>query len=374
MSKVKLYYQKRKRGSTIVLVLVIGLAMTIIMSTMMSSAIYSSKLNNYEKNDDDLIYAAEGALELGLSKLKNENVTSATNVSVPELINEESVKEVRYSIISNGNIYTVTAEALNNNMKRSVIAKLDSKKITASNALENSMVSQDGISISTSSKHVDMSQTQVMIDDGSVGLPTKPGNGNGNNKIEGPQKINNETINLPEFSQNIKKINGTITINDKNIGNTNIYPSFGTEINLDGSTKVTNGIGWFNVNESAPNKSYRVVLVNADKLILDINGGGSADLNNLILICSGDIEIRCNGKIEIKYSTIFGNSITTTDNGQIDVIGAPNMGESPDNLTTQQNKVVNDVLNKYITNWSTCVDTTEVEGSSDFEINEIIYD
>lgn len=343
---------KKKKGSTIILVLVIGLATTAILGTLMTSAVFTSKLNIFEKNDDDLLYAAEGALEKGISKLENTNTTS---VNLPESVDElkgEVVDKAEFEIEDKGNgTFKVTGRAYDKeNNKRAVSVIV--KKNNNSNVLDYALNATGNIVMQYENR-IDLKDICINAP-GTVDL--KPNNGS-----RLPNRIDENVFELPKFKFG-KETSGKLVFDNHGeeytINNTSNKLTIS---NLDNGGTPTSGATKFGIDE------YVVYLFNLDKLT--IANHGKTHFKKYIIINTGDIDIELNGSFPISFSSIFGKNINLLGNGQFSVSGIPDLDE--EKLIYLENTV-----NKYTdTNWKLTPSSGDSNGSNvTFEKEEITYE
>lgn len=343
---------KKKKGSTIVFILVIGLAVTTIIGGLISSSVFTTKLNYVEKEDDDLLYAAEGALEKGLYKLKSFNITS---VNLPELVTElenETVKKAEFEIEDMGNnTFKIIGRAYNINGNKRVVSSIV-KRLNRSSILDYALNANGNIT----------SDYDNRINMGGVAV-----NAGGDYKITAnggsivTENVDHNKFDLPNITfDKVNKAKLTFYNNGQKLEVNDSNKTVNVN-NLDNGEQPANGAIKFKV------KDYVVYLFNADKLI--ITNQGNSNFEKQVIICTGDIEIDLHNSMPMELSSIFGNNINISGNGQLSITGIPGLSQA--DVTLLENNI-----NKFTSpSWSmSATEGNEDSSNIEWEKEETVYE
>lgn len=402
--------KNRKRGSSLLVILVISMALSIIGAVATSSILNTTKANSIGRNKEDLFYSAESGIELGIALVKQDiayleskyNVylknqiaekshslisdgsdsVHSVDISIESEINTKAkIKSVAYGYDENG------GKDLNKKrvIEKTISRKPPSKNLLSEDLLANSIVAEDKININAAT--INMQTTQITAGGGRPVL-NKLGDMKEPSILEDKYSVpifkgNDKTRSLPNIrKQSVVKIDRLAS----NISSNNLFEK-ATILADDGSTIAENGIGKiYSLEEGMGNwGTYNVILVNADKLIIEPPTHGLNE-EKTIIICSGDIEVKLGGTLaytteitqaaNITGSTLFGKSITMTGGASVTIDRAPLIGQPSEQISEKQLNKINAVLSNYIENWGISTQASDLIGSDEWEVieSESIYE
>lgn len=372
----------KKNGNSLVMILMVAMVVSLSISVAVTAMLTTTKRNLISKTTDDLLYGAEGGCELAIALVRQNirygNSISTTDRTIQSDIDTKAASlrtdkvhsvEVITQDIGSGNKVKIISTAYGydsaghrdaNNKK--TIEKTIAKSPNPSSGLifQNSIVATGEIKVDVSGS-VNMGTTQ-MTGGGNIALPT-PGPGislptKKNDVIQSPIfKLENpsDPLSLPKIRKSATNIEADFIAWN---GSGTSLLSMAKELNNDGSTIATNGIGKLKIDDknigTAVATYYDVIVVNADKLVIK----PSATLNEskVIIICSGEIELEVAAAgSTLSRTTLFGSTVKATKPSAISIYNAPANGTTTDDLTAEQMASIDTVLAKYISNWSSSV-------------------
>lgn len=373
---------RRKKGNTILLIMVVAMVILIMSSAVTSAILFTSKSNRKEKIESDLLYAAEGGSELGISLIR-QNISygdSVSNVAIQNEINSKasvlgdtSVPAVRNTMVYSVDVstevlvagkrikVTSTAYARDSSGHKDINNKKTVEKIiaktgqaTSAKIFENSLVAQDDINVSGIGT-ADMGTTQI--------------NGGGSINVSHPTSLvpieKNDRIESAIFKNNVSKVNSVVNYNRIAISVSStalLNTGVGITLAPDGSTIIGNGTAKDTLGNIIPGNgigllhvgTYDIILVNADKLIIEPELLSSLADTKKIVICSGDIEIKLAVTTnDLTWCTFFGENVNINVTSSLKVVSSPASNPpSGFDLTSSELDYIDLVLSKYIKNWN----------------------
>lgn len=409
--------KNKENGSALLTVLIISMALSIIGAVTTSAIVNTTKGNAIGRNKEDLFYSAESGIELGIALVKTDvryldskynvlikgqideksdrlisqgiNSVHSVDISIDSEVNTKAkIKSIAYGYDENGD-----KDINNKRVVEKTISRKNNKNLLAEDLLKNSIVAEDKININAAT--INMETTQIASGGGPPTLnklgdmkdpiildekySTPIFKSSGNVRLKG----GGDTRNLPNIrKQSVVKMDRFAG----NISNNSLFVN-ATILKDDGTTIAENGIGKIYSLEDDLGEwaTYNVIVVNADKLIIEPPTFGLNE-NKTIIICSGDIEVRLGGTLadgteitqgaNITDSTLFGRNVTMIGGASVTVARSPRMGDVNDQLSEKQLKKINEVLSMYIDNWGTNEDVSDVSESDDWEVidSESIYE
>lgn len=367
---------KKKKGSSILMILAISAVIVILLGTAVGAMAFTQRGNNIEKIDNDLLYAAEGGIELRISLIRKDDKygktildsidqTQIDNMEIKLKTNTVHSVETKTEELIGGKHIKITSIAygydddrvssdLNNKktIEKIIVKESSQSSETPSSRkiFENSIVAEKKVN-AESVGSVNMSTTKITGGD-SIELPTAaPGVA-----LPIPGNIKSDKIETSIFKPigtdsataipNIRE-QGTIVV-------TSIYGAGGlstiaTNLQSDGTTVATDGIGKF-TKSNLYGVSYNIILVNAKKLI--VRPSSTIHIVNTIIICSGDIEIEViPAGVTITRSTFFGTNVSAIKPGSLSIFEAPAIGATAYDLSSTDLDAIDLVMSEYISNW-----------------------
>lgn len=360
--------RKKRRGSTILLVLMVSTVMIILSAVISSALVFTTRGINYEKIKADYMYAAEGGLELGIQKynelgkeaflfgdLRSEFLRDNQNGIDEVVITYETINEVE-KIVST--VYSDSVERF-----KICIPVVEDVVKSSADILKNSIYSSKGIKIDSSASAYFERSNITYNEKDIIDIP----NGSGLASISVLDSKKPEyyseiiTSSMPEL--NIKILSGLDNLwNIASDMNMNV-----TKISEDPIGKIPNGIGRMVLNranlqlESLGDAiltvdDYKLIIVDTPKLTIELPPG-STEISKTILICSGEIEFKYvprydgdKSTINMSSSTIYGDDVKVSGNAVFTINYAPAFGENSLLIDKQLGKI-DELLNKYLKNW-----------------------
>lgn len=357
---------KKKKGSTLVMVLFLSTLFTMIAGVVITSVMSTTKANAAEEFYEDLLYGAEAGIETALMRIERGIFAREVPVSnVSTYSHVDDFKKFRVDVAIKKlttTEYEVVSTAIDkndSNRKRTVKAKVMEEEVTG------------GIGEGTNIyKYVLCAEK---IDVRSLGDIDESVS-----KWSAEDKVNSEAL---EWI-NEGKHTPTRSLKDRIVQNPMSIPIFdeskvGTrkqEINISGfeanGSVLDVGLELFKLSAvtnsgvkridfvTTNNTAIKVFLVNAERLNFEIGG---LSLNNTIIITSGDINIKNNGismhpNLHLNASTMFGEELNfnlssfSSDYRLIDnPLGVNNT--NIDRMTLDDVKRLDDEIRKYAPNW-----------------------
>lgn len=356
---------KKKKGNALLLLIVVIMVIVTLGATLTSAIAYTTKQNVNDKNIEDLILVAESGIEYAITNVRVDGVVGYT-------INTENTtptsKDTKLKQFKPNNYRSIVVE-IGNEVNKKILLRstaVDGKgrsKTVYCNLIKTMPISGDILS-----NALVASESKIAIEGaGSLDLQTTKVN-----SPEEPVYISTGSINKPtsrtdiaynqlKFIENFKKksivnvssISGLATGFKDGSGNSIATKDLNSIVTSGGSVSEFSGVGYFTLD------GYKVYLVNADELNVNLPDGGNAE-HYTILICSGKINLNPIGStkqftLDASESTFYGKGITIPQKGSI------KMNKSPkDRLTADQFKNMNRKIKLFIENWPVEPATGEV--------------
>ncbi|MGL4109462.1 hypothetical protein [Clostridium sp. LP20] len=321
----------KKRGNSILLVLVVAMMIIVLGATMVTAVTYTTKMNKITQDETDLLISAENGLEYGASKLYNgvlidEESTDLNasdkilKVKIKATANPVDINKVTIGSTSYGkNGKELTVSTIYNKTNNPLGVGNDIFKFGIAAGDKNIEITGNG-AINNGSTSINSALPVEESLGGSYGIPAHEES----NTYEALQFISNfkhkDKVSVGKIGQ---LIDGQFT--DEN----------NVKIN---SRKLTvpiiNGQSLGDINGvcSFVSDGYTIILVNASKLVINLDG--AEPINKTILMCSGEIVIQPDlsapgnggGTIDGTNSTIYGGKVLVDERGTLDIKFSPKKG------------------------------------------------
>lgn len=360
---------KKKKGSSILMILAISAVIVMLLGTAVSAMVFTQRGNNIEKIDNDLLYAAEGGVELRISLIRKDDKYGKTilnSIDQTQIDNMEiklktdtvhSVETKTEEIIA-GKRIKITSIAYGKqsdgsqdlNKKKTLNKVIEKEENTSRNIFKNSMVAEEKVDIEIlKGAGLDMANTSVT---GGTEIKLPPATVNPSEPKRTFPIQYNDVFKSPTFKPNVS-LNSRVEANYvAGINHGTSLISKAITLDLNGGTVVSNGVGKFKVG------LYDIILVNATELVINSNPHGLSE-NKTILISSGNITFDMGSSASaITNSNFFGKNIIFKTPGSLNINEAPLERSTPipgiitHFLTEVQLIEINRVISNYITNWS----------------------
>ncbi|MEG0297728.1 MAG: pilus assembly PilX N-terminal domain-containing protein [Clostridium sp.] len=353
---------RKKRGSTILMVLMIATVMIIVSSVIANSLVFTAKGTSIEKNKADFLYAAEGGLESGIQVYKAGRITDFP-FDIAYLEDSTSgikkvTVELHKDVLTNKEKIVSTVYDMNDDILVQIKLPINegSSRI---NVLENTLFSSSGIEIGDTGS-INLEICNIAYNDTSnCDLPTSVGFKPPKNTtpVNNPVKptFKSELVISRTGELRVKSLTDLYNLPEVAMMNENPTPAIGN---------LPNGIGKFVL----PNISgipgdpygaigYKVILVDAPKLVIDIPFGGVTPDIGYIVVCSGEIEITSiplNSTYGLSATTLYGDGLIIDEAASVHMTGSPlnATGSSLLNLQQWQVDFLDGLIKKYIPNFS----------------------
>lgn len=348
--------KRKRKGSAILTIMVISMLFMSISAIVITSIISTMNSNNAEKGYEDLVYAAEGGLETAYSQIKAGNVSSypsqLNNIYLTDLktktvdsvvvkMEKDAIDTNKINLESTAYGYSGTKKVVKSSVK---VTNTTNNSSSAKEIFSNSLVAENNIDVESLGDY-DMGSTDVAVGGGF----NNPGTGGKDPNIK------NQKFESVIFKSNVKKVS---QIKVDCIGSlascTNSLLSKAENIDINGGTQVDNGVGVFS-HKNLYGVKFDIILVNADKLIIEDNSIWPMDETNKIVISSGDVEIitRSGQTSKMTRSNIFAKNITISKPGSMHIVEAPAKDTNiSDQLSDEDLKNIDKIIGKYIDNWN----------------------
>lgn len=361
---------KKKKGNTLLLLLVIGMIITILGTTLAGAISYTTKSNLRDKDIEDLIFAAESGIDYAYAKLKTDGTSGITmkytdggvhGVALTSLLFNK-VNELTVEVTpedADGTIKIIGSSKNTDSKTRKVTATFKKAKALTGDVFNNSLVaSKDKVGVNGN---------------GTINLGTTNINSPADHEIGiggvGPDEVKKAAYEDLDFitqfkhvkQVNVKKIGGLegAEFRDEKgrlipIVNLTEYATDPTHskplpANINGVGYIKYGFG------------YSMYIVNTDELNIIYDGAPEQRVKNLV-ICKGKVNFRpevVGGQfnLHLVHSMIFGTSVYVDQKGSITMSYMPRVkaGETlwGGELTDAQYTEVNEDLKLFIKNWIT---------------------
>ncbi|MGL5085492.1 MAG: pilus assembly PilX N-terminal domain-containing protein, partial [Clostridium sp.] len=399
----------KKEGSSLVMLLMISMLISILSAVSISTMLSTSKGNVVVKNNQDLFYSAESGVELGIALIKSDitYLDSKNNTAIKGKIDEKSktlissptnsvfsvdieidsvvntkakIKSIAYGYDENGN-----KDLNNKRVVEKTISRKPSKDLWAKALLGNSIIASDKININAAT--INMETTQIAS---GLGKPILDKIGDIKEATIVDDKYNSPIFKGSGNARSLPNIRKQSVVKFDRFGgniSTNTLFNNAVALNDDGTTIANNGIGKIVSKENSLGEmgTYNVILVNADKLIIEPQAFGLNE-DKTIIICSGDIEVRLSrtmhNSIEITKaanitsSTLFGKNVTMTGGAAVTISRSPLIGQPSEQLSENQLQKIDKVLANYIENWGTSESLGGIDGNDEWQVvdSETVYE
>lgn len=366
--------KKKKKGSSLVLVLIFALFFTAISGVVVSAVVSTTRGNSAQEVWEDTYYAAESAIETAIIKASNGGFDSIEEQPLDGVYNPAKVYEMTYlqysefptcdrfenttisvKVTKSGDknaagdkyinsYYLIESTAKNTERNQERVINATIAKKMGSGDIFKYMICGKGVYVNVGGA-ADMDPINSTDFDASI-------------TIEGGAALNpNERADftIPKFNFNTMsshEINGTVTDS-----------AFKVLFDKKDSTG-SNGVFHFKTPATRfSNSEVDVYLVNmpSSNMNLKINCG-SDGFSNAIIITNGNIELNITGTTEITYGSIIGNEIKTSGTGSMS-LKIPPYGSPQSRLSDSDLVELNRKIAMYADNWNV---SESVGGSSNY--------
>lgn len=299
----------KKRGSTIITVLMIAMVMVISASVIAIGVVYTTGGNANEKERQDITYAAEAGIDKALSNIvqsEAKGIAPPSTFSVNEFRNDYGIEVgVKLQKVGSEQKYKVTSTA-KKGMKKKVVEATISKDANSGEVFSNLLCG-----------------SKIIVRAGSVNLGTGDINTSNNNAVIGGGSTLNPT-NQNNFQYTLPQYNFEEMDKDPVTGKSIVTGSSSAEIisKLDDLERNKKGVRKISFKSSKIVLDYRVYLINSNNFVMHMPSSGG-EFKNIIFICSGNYTIENTDKVKFTQSTVIGDEII------FDGIGAIHMSYSP---------------------------------------------
>ena len=350
--------KRKKRGNTILLVLAISMILVLTGGVTVTSILNTTRLNHSSKIIDDLVYASESGLELGIGEVRSGNLvfndskktdgTRFDTILKTDVVDRVDISSTKISD-NEYELESIAYSKRNTNVFKKVKTKIRRNNISNSinpdgDIMKNGLGVGDGnLVISGGNK------SQIDLDDTNINSPNTPDySGNSEvSKLPLDKNINNQLYN--------KFIIDNSKIEHKDKVEVSSFAQLLTEAkDITSGVKANNGIGKiiFNgkMNGGSPHV-YTVLIINAKELV--IKNAAPEMLNTTAILTNADILLD-GVAVHAIDSTIFGNKIKITNGGSLTIDGSfqhtPTYGAGW-GISEDSMKELSNVIKQYITNW-----------------------
>lgn len=345
---------KKKQGSSLVLVIGVVAILVVLLGIVSKAILSTTRLNQTTKDSEDLIYAAESGIEIGVSRIiKNKKLNSnwePTTESDKKIIVSESefnsnsisiYAEINNELDDSGavikNRYKITSKAKNNKGEEKIVNATMGQHLGGHNIFENVICAND-VNMNNGALHA---------------LPGYMNMVNSSNINSGSSATDktNSPFTLPNYTfEKVADSNKTIKVELLN----DLLSEL-DRLEGQGVRKITVA-----VNSNGP---FRVYLVNSDKLEIEFtkkaNQASKTENKaiNFMIISNGDVKFKLDGSMHWVNSCVISKSFevvgrTAGQSGGITMnyspFGIP--GHSP--LDKEKVDFLNSEISKYAPNWS----------------------
>lgn len=326
--------KKKKQGSALIVVLVFSLFFIVVSGVSALAVVATFKANNAEEINQTLYYEAEGGISRAnvkasmglyddLSLTNPTNTESVFYYNAPETNNYVEVS-VKYAKEDKIEFLQVTSTSYKGG---SVSDPNNSKKPhrTAKARMRGNMGSKDIFKYSICASGVTvLSEGNLKGNTSVINSAEDKASLDGVRGAELPGE-SNKLFALPEFDETKIRHIPQITFDFPVLANSTFdskVTNFNNSTKVPGSTVVS--IAKMISKRSLPTAraDFTVYMFNTDKL--NLNFLGSGELNNVLILCSGDIEIytETGGATKFVTSSIVGKNIKVSK-GTIDIVHTP---------------------------------------------------
>lgn len=399
MGKIKRVFKGKKKGSSILMVLMVATVLIMLSAVVSSALVFTTKGNEIEKVRADYLYAAEGGIEYGVEEFTKAGPFTGTMVgsidtgirvdflSNTSVTNDKDIFEVRVVCKDNGDGYDLISTVYNRN--KDVLAKVTvpiKGKIGMSKILEYSVASASRVDVISESA-IDFGTGKGAYNSNAT-APDNVWNQPGVNPSVQPA-VQDVKMLEPKFRTSVvTKRASTYEVNDFTTLLDKVKADGGKEINPNGAAvKLDNGLGYYTQlkdDENGVAGIYTVIFISAPKVIIKECGV----MNNTIIVCDGEIEIQGAAGGAFSRSTIYAPKFIINTGGSIALSNAPlynGLPSIPDedkvkpideyftaaNVSIKMIKDVDDLLIKYMTSFGA---SSEISGRPVINYEDAIYE
>ncbi|WP_297633883.1 pilus assembly PilX N-terminal domain-containing protein [uncultured Clostridium sp.] len=374
--------RKKKRGSTMLTVLAIGMIFMTLSGIMLTVIMGTMKSNTNQKNREDLKYAAESGIEIARSYFKLGNTTIDTRTDIEEkeltkILIRDNVEKVDVFLEEENGESIVKSIAYCGNGKETVKVKY-TKSISGNttNIFEHGLVSGSGGITITNGGTIDTSTSSISTPSGKV--TATDGKVTGEIKSNDIKRIEFKNWKTPEKKITYKD-NGKFYIDEKEVpvmevkGSMNrafINPEWSKpNLTIVGSNKTLEEYfkdgkeeSIIKVEVAGTKVGYKVdvILVNSENLEIET----SRQLTNSIIINNGKIIVGGKGNFALNSSTILANEIAINNEGTLHVTNQPLKKDYNSHGIIDEDEVseLNRLLSVFISNWNNSNNENEETG------------
>lgn len=376
--------QKKKNGNVILMVLMVATVLIILSAVVSSALVFTTKGNTVVKYKNDYLYAAEGGIEQGLEHYKSKGL-SFVDFDIPYLVTSsenpsKGIEKVHVSLDKSdrNNLRVVSTVTANGEEVAKIVLPVG-KMVGISNILKYSLAASDKVDVHAAGA-IDFNTVNIGAnnkDDCTV----KQNGGTDANRVVSETEMNEPVFNrtqvpnkhvFPRKFTSFTDFKSYIVTNGKNL-NTAMVP-------------LTNGIGYYNVPREGNSNEYMIIFVDSNNF--EIEATDAITMENIILICSGEIKFKTNANFNFNRSTIYSPKISINLGGAYNQSNAPLYNSTAvatekdlpgdkaifinGNVTTNQIKKFDSIISKYMDSYG-----ADSEVSGDLEIDygnaEYIY-
>ncbi|MGL6187038.1 MAG: hypothetical protein ACRC1T_16835 [Clostridium chrysemydis] len=345
---------KKKQGSSLVLVIGIVAILVVLLGIVSKAILSTTRLNQTTKDSEDLIYAAESGIEIGVSRIiKNKKINSNWEPTAENdkkiIVSESEFNSNSISIYaeierlkdSNGNIkqnhYLIESTGTNSKGKSKTVKATFGQNYGSESIFKN-VLCADSVTMSGGSINADPSPINIRDKDNITGGTVG-------------KTVTNYAFTLPEF--NFEKLKDT----DKNavVKDVNEMLSY---LN----SKIGQGVVKIELDLSHPySGKYPVYLLNSDTINFKFKDATSQG-EKFIVMSNGDInfDFENRGTINLSRASIIGKSLNLGSNGAITFNFAPQGPDANHPLKESDIRKLNLEIAKYASNWE---NNSDVGGS-----------
>lgn len=371
--------KRKKRGNTILLVLAISMILVLTAGVTVTSILNTTRLNHSSKIIDDLVYASESGLELGIGEVRSGNLVfndskKTDGTRFDEILKTDVVDRVDISSTKISDteyeLESIAYSKRNTNVFKKVKTKIIRNNISNSINPDGDIM-KNGLGVGTGNIAITGSN-EAYVDLGSTNVNSPNDiDLSGNNVNSTPPK--KENVNKQQYNK-LQIDNSKIEHKDK--VEVSSFSQLLTEAkDITSGIKANNGIGKIIFNgkmNGGSSHTYTVLIINAKELV--IKNVAPEMLNTTAILTNADILLD-GVAVHAVDSTIFGNKIKIANGGSLTINGSfqhtPTYGAGW-GISEDSMKELSNVIKQYIINWgapSTGGGSNNGSGStsSDFE-------
>ncbi|MEG0134276.1 MAG: hypothetical protein RSD13_01395 [Clostridium sp.] len=368
----------KNKGSSLIFVLGVALVFAVISGITVTAVVATTKSNSAEEEWEDLLYAAESGVDDAVVRAYAGEYNSMAEGSTKDnpIITSFNDMEVKVKVKF---VKEITPEGYKKYYDIESLAKntLDGKERIVQARINKKLKSGDLFKYSICGKVTEVESGSIMTGpiNSSIVTPSLEGGSVATGDKESAE------FNLPKYNfqkmdkdatgkSKVRVGSGSTLIKELDyLASTGDNPS--DNLQSDGS-KIIKGnkgvvkIAYNDTGNSNPADAdlYNVYLINADELVLELNGD---NIKRCMIICSGDIKMEIPSTIQYSYGSIIGKKVDFGVTGALQFVHPPyaepgsiDFGHSP--FDKDDIKNINKFIGLFANDWDTSGDVgTDVD-------------